>query len=181
MFIRLTPRATLLGALLTGLAVVFSMPVRGADAPATTVAQIDAECLAIQNAVTALKPIHVLYANSTWKVVSDADAAVAERTRASLSLFDVWKQGKSYAWIRGHSFDSNGNERATQLCYRQADGSLERVKQATTMPDLDAASAQLAYYASDGTIIEKTKVFEVNDPLIAKRIEALPFYAVLPQ
>ncbi|MGZ3532040.1 MAG: hypothetical protein ACXWNK_17225 [Vulcanimicrobiaceae bacterium] len=182
-----TRQATLPGAFLVTLVTMTivassgSLPARAAGDQTATVAQIDADCLAIQNAVMALKPIHVLYENSTWKVVSDADAAVAERTRASIGLFDVWKQDKNYAWIRGHSFDSRGTERATQLCYRQSDGSLERAKQATTMPSLDAASAQQAYFANDGTVLTQTKVFEINDPLIAKQIEALPFYKVLPQ
>ncbi len=43
-----------------------------------------------------------------------------------------------------------------------------------------AASAQEAYFASDGTLIAKVGAFEVNDPVIAKTVQALPFYSVLP-
>jgi hypothetical protein len=147
---------------------------------AAAVKAIDTECSAIRQAVQALKPTHVVLANSTWKVVSDADFAVAEQTRASITLADIWKQGSNYAFVHSHSFDANGNQRATQLCFRQSDGTLERAKQATTLPDLDAAAAQVAYYGSDGTLIMKTAAFEVNDPMLAKTVKSLPFYQNLP-
>lgn len=160
----------------------------GAYAPASAemsahgkvVAQIDSECNAIQNAVMALKPIHVAYQSGKWAVMSDADATVAVRTNAQLTYADVFKQGNNYAWVHAHSVNQQGAERATQLCFRQSDGTLERVRQAATIPDLSAASAEQAYYSNDGKIIQQTKLFEVNDPMIAQSIKALPFYAVLP-
>ena len=75
---------------------------------------IDTDCSAIQNAVMALHPIHVALIKNTWKVLSDADYTVAEQTRASITLVDAWKQGTTYAWIHSHSFDAQGNQRATQ-------------------------------------------------------------------
>jgi hypothetical protein len=96
-------------------------------------------------------------------------------------LADVYKQGSNYAWVSAHSFDASGKQRATQLCFRQSDGTLERARQATTVPDLAAAAAQQAYFASDGALIQKTTLFEENDPQLAKKIEALPFYSVLPR
>ncbi|MGB8909027.1 MAG: hypothetical protein WCC84_09790 [Candidatus Cybelea sp.] len=148
---------------------------------ASPIGQIDTECNAIQNAVMALYPIHVAYQSGTWVVLSDADFAVAEKVGASIMLADVYKQGSNYAWVAAHSFDASGKQRATQLCFRQSDGTLERARQATTVPDLGAVSAQQAYFASDGTLIQKTALFEENDPQLAKKIEALPFYSVLPQ
>jgi hypothetical protein len=171
---------TLLSAALLA-AVVLTTTARSQTSDAAAVKQIDTECNAIQDAVMALHPIHVAYRSSNWDVLSDADYAVAERTAVSITFVDVYKQGSKYAWVHAHSFNSKGKQRATQLCYRQSDGTLERVRQATTVPDLAAASAQQAYYSSDGKLIEKTALFEVNDPLIAKKVETLPFYSVLPQ
>lgn len=147
---------------------------------AASVKTIDTECSAIRQAVQALKPTHLVLTNSTWKVASDADFTVAQQTRASITLADVWKQGNSYAFVHAHSFDASGNQRATQLCFRQKDGTLERAKQAATLPDLDAAAAEVAYYGSDGTLIMKTAAFEVNDPMLAKTVQSLPFYQNLP-
>jgi hypothetical protein len=148
---------------------------------AATIAQIDTECNAIQNAIMALHPIHVAYKSGTWVVLSDADYAVVAQTGASITLADVYKQGSKYAWVQAHSFAASGKQRATQLCFRQSDGTLERARQATTAPELAAASAQQAYYSSNGTVLQATSLFEVNDPMLAKKIEALPFYSVLPQ
>lgn len=153
----------------------------GTAQPQTTVKQIDTECNAIQDAVMALKPIHVAYQSSHWIVLSDANYAVAQKTKSSITFADVYKQRSNYAWVHAHSFDSKGNQRATQLCFRQSNGTLERVRQATTVPQLAAASAKQAFYSSDGKIIQKTTLFEVNDPNIAKSIKALPFYSVLPK
>jgi hypothetical protein len=147
---------------------------------ATTIKQIDTECNAIQNAIMALHPVHVVLIRNHWKVLSDADYAVAEKTTKSITLVDAWKQGNNYAWIHSHSIDARGNQHATQLCFRQSDGTLERARQATTVPGLRAASASQAYYSPSGSVIQKTALFEANDPAIAKRVKALPFYNVLP-
>lgn len=144
------------------------------------VTAIDTDCSAIHDAVMALKPVHLALVKSTWQVLSDADYAVAEKTTSSVTLVDAWNQGGNYAWIHAHSFDAKGNQTATQLCFRQADGSLERARQAKTVDDFDAASAQQAYFTSDGTLIQKTELFEVNDPAIAKKVSDLPFYKQLP-
>ncbi len=143
--------------------------------------KIDTECNAIQNAVMALKPIHVTLRSGTWYVLSDAQMAVALQTKASLTFADVWKQGSSYAWVHTHRFNASGTQRATQLCFRQSNGTLERVRQANTDPALSETSAQQAYYTSSGKLIQKTSLFAENDPMISKSIQALPFYAVLPK
>lgn len=144
------------------------------------VKSIDSDCSAIQNAVMALHPIHVVLAGSQWKVMSEGDYTVAEQTHKSITFADVYKQGKDYAWVHAHSFNASGKQTATQLCFRQADGSLERARQAETVPNLDAAGAEAAYYEPNGTVIQKTALFEVNDPMIAKRVKELAFYQVLP-
>lgn len=155
-------------------------PVARVWAQGSAVTQIDADCNAIQNAVMALHPIHVALVAGQWKVLSDGDYAIAEQTRKSITLADVYKQGNNYAWVHTHSFSETGKQSATQLCFRQADGSLERARQAETVPDLAAAGAQVAYYAPDGKVIQKTTLFEVNDPAIAKRVKDLAFYQMLP-
>ena len=162
------------------LAAALTTTVRSQAADASAIGQIDTECNAIQNAVMALHPIHVADQSGTWVVLSDADFAVAEKVGASIVLADVYKQGSSYAWVAAHSFDASRKQRATQLCFRQSGGTLERARQATAVPDLAAASVQQAYFASDGTLIQKAALFEENDPQLAKKIEALPFYSVLP-
>jgi len=159
--------------------VVFAASAKSSAAPGP-VAQIDTECNAIQDAVMALHPIHVAYRSGNWVVLSDADYTVAERTKASITFADVYKQGSKYAWVHAHSFDSSGRQRATQLCFRQSNGTRERARQATTVPSLAAASAQQAYYTSSGKLIQKTALFEQNDPMLAKSIASLPFYNVLP-
>lgn len=145
------------------------------------VKSIDTECGAIQNAVMALKPTHVSLRSGTWYVLSDARMSVALQTKASLTYADVWKQGSNYAWVHAHRFNASGVQRATQLCFRQSNGTLERARQATTEPGLAEASAQQAYYTSGGKLIQKTSLFAENDPMIAKSIQALPFYSVLPK
>ncbi len=141
---------------------------------------IDTECSAISDAILALKPIQLVFANSSWKIASDQDVTVAERTHASVTIVDVWKQGKNYAWVHSHSYDQKGNQTATQLCFRQKDGTLERARQAATVADLNGAASARAYYASDGTLLMKTETFEVDDPAIAKKVTSLPYYKDLP-
>jgi hypothetical protein len=170
-----------IGMLAVVIFVVCQSAARPADtAAASQVKAIDTDCSAIQNAVMALKPIHLALLNSNWKVLSDADYTVAERTHASITLVDAWKQGNNYAWIHSHSFSASGTQRATQLCFRQANGSLERARQAADVPSLGAAGAKAAYFSSDGTLIFKVSGFEVNDPAVAKTIKELPYYSVLP-
>jgi hypothetical protein len=166
--------------LLAAVALCSPMAARSQAAAPAAVTAINTECNAIQSAIQALHPVHLALVSSQWKVLSDADFAVAEQTRAAITLVDAWKAGKSYAWIHAHTFDAKGDQRATQLCFRQSDGTLERARQATTVENLNAASAEQAYFSSDGKIIQKSAAFEENDPAVAKKIQALPFYSQLP-
>ncbi len=173
--------AVILSALVTMLAVPTAAQSTGAmSADAAAMKAIDSDCLAIHEATMALHPIHLELLASKWKVLSDADFAVAERTRTSITLVDVWKQGKNPAWVHAHTFTQSGDQRATQLCFRQKDGTLQRAKQATTLANIDGASAKIAYYTSSGKVILKAAAFEENDPMLAKTVANLPFYKDLP-
>jgi ligand-binding SRPBCC domain-containing protein len=176
---QLVKRLSILFAML--LPAVSLTPAVAQTGDANTIKQIDTECSAIQNAVMALTPTRVLLQSGKWVVVADATAAAAVETNQKLTFADVYKQGNNYAWVHAHSVNQQGTQRATQLCFRQSDGTLQRVRQATTIPGLSEASAEQAYYSTDGKVIQKTKLFEVNDPMIAKTIKQLPFYAALPQ
>ncbi|HTA38112.1 MAG TPA: hypothetical protein VK760_03495 [Candidatus Acidoferrales bacterium] len=156
------------------------MAARSADAAPAAVKAIDTDCSAIQSAIQALHPVHLALVSSQWKVMSDADFAVAEQTHTSITFVDAWKAGTGYAWIHAHTFDAKGNQRATQLCFRQADGTLERARQAATMENLNAAAAEQAYYSPGGKLIQKSAAFEENDPALAKKVAALPFFSSLP-
>lgn len=148
--------------------------------PGAAVLTIDKDCNAIQNAVMALKPTSVALQSGTWVVVADDNAAVAMQTNEKMTFANVYKQGNNYAWVQAHEVDSKGTQRATQLCFRQEDGSLERVRQALTISGLDSASAAQAYYSHSGVLVQKTPGFEDRDPIIVKTVKELPFYGVLP-
>lgn len=160
---------------------IFATPpaVRAAGGPDTT-QSIDTDCSAIQNAVMALKPVHAVLVGSKWKVMSEGDYAVAEQTRASITFVDAYKATKGYAWIATHTFGADGVQRATQLCFRQADGTLQRVRQASTLSALSDASAATAYFAPDGSVMKMSALFAVSDPAIAKKVADLPYYSQLP-
>jgi hypothetical protein len=153
---------------------------RPVHAATPALAAIDADCLAIQNALPALHPIHLALQNNKWTVLSDADFTVAQKTTTAITLADVYPQGKSYAWVAAHRYDANGNQQAIQLCYRQSNGSLERAKIAATDPALSAAGASIAYYSETGTLLDKVGVVEENDPMVAKAVKQLPFFSLLP-
>jgi hypothetical protein len=164
-------------------AAVLCAPIAGrsADAaPSAAVKAIDTDCNAIQSAIHALHPAHLALVSSQWKVLSDADYTVAERTHTAITLVDAWKAGANYAWVHAHTWNAKGDQRATQLCFRQSDGTLERARQAGTIESLNAAAAEQAYYSSDGKLIQKSAAFEENDPALAKKVQALPFYSSLP-
>jgi hypothetical protein len=168
-------------AALAAAAIGTPLSVRSQNATVTAaVKAIDSDCLAIQYAITALHPIHVALVQNNWKVLSDADYTEAEQTRASMTLVNAWKAGQNYAWISSNTFDANGKQHATQLCFRQSDGTLERARQAKTIPRLNRASAQAAYFASDGTLIYQVGVFDQSDPVVSKTVKSLPYYSILP-
>jgi hypothetical protein len=126
-----------------------------------------------------VKPVHLVYKSSTWNVVSDPNVAVADQTSATAVFADVWQQNGKYVWVHAHRLNQQGDQRATQLCFR-TDGTLARVRQAETIPALDAAGATRAYYYTNGTLIAKFGVFDESDPSVAKAVTSLPYYKNLP-
>jgi hypothetical protein len=148
-------------------------------APSVAIAQIDVTCDTMVQQSKLITPVHVVLSGATWKVATDADVAVAARTKDTQMIADVWKQNGKYVWARSHTFKQDGTQSATQLCFR-VDGTLARVRQAMTVPALDAADATRAYFKTDGTLIEKFGAYAVDDPAVATKIEALPYYKTLP-
>lgn len=148
-------------------------------APAILVARIDTDCAVFKSAIKTETPARAVSAHtSIWTLASKNDFAAAEKLNA-YTLAEAWKHDHKYVWVRAHTLATGGVRHATQLCFRN-DGTLARVRQATTVPALDATSARKAYYNTDGSLIQKTAAFEVGDPTIAKRVDALPFYKLLP-
>jgi hypothetical protein len=147
--------------------------------PSILVTRIDANCRIANGARSYVKPVQVALRASDWKVVSAADYTAADRTHSATILADVWKRNGKYVWVHSHTWTSSGSQRATQLCFRN-DGTLARARQAVTVPGLDAANARSAYFNTDGSLIQKTTAFEVNDPALAKKITDEPFYNQLP-
>ena len=147
--------------------------------PDILVARINANCGVTRNFIKTVPAKHVVLTSSTWKLASDSDATVAERTHAAVMIADVWNQNNHYVWVHSHRVAQSGTQHASQLCFRP-DGTLARVRQATSVPSLDAASASVEYVNTDGSIIRKVGVIAVNDPTIQKKITSEPFYSVLP-
>ena len=148
--------------------------------PKVLVAQIDTNCAVFAKAIRSEPPSDVVRrGTSLWKIASDGDVAVAEKAGTAVTYAKVWKQAGNYVWAHVVTRDSNGDARATQLCFR-ADGSLARVRQATTISKLDGAAARTAYYGRTGTVIAKGSAFSVDDPAIYTSVRNLPFFKILP-
>jgi hypothetical protein len=113
------------------------------------------------------------------EVVATSEGDVALRTHATVTRAQVWKQAGNYVWAHWTTEDAAGNMHVDQLCFRN-DGTLARVRQATTVPALDSAAVRQAYYNRDGSVIRKSAAFVVDDPAIVKRVRDLPFYNALP-
>jgi hypothetical protein len=148
--------------------------------PHLLVTRIDTNCAVFKSAIKSQKPTRVIALHSTtWQLASDSDVAVAQKQHASYAVAEVWKQAGNDNWIRALRVGQNGGTHATQLCFRN-DGTLARVKQAATFPDLDASASRVAYYNTNGSLIQRTTVFDLTDPSIAKRVKDLPYYKILP-
>jgi hypothetical protein len=147
--------------------------------PKILMAQADVTCDTMVQQQKLITPVHVVLKASTWDIVKDQSMIAADRTKASVTFADVWKQNGKYVWVHAHTFTQGGTQRASQLCFR-TDGTLARVKQAETIPALDAAGAVRAYYNTNGALIAKVGAFEENDPALAKIVTSLPYYSVLP-
>jgi hypothetical protein len=149
-------------------------------APEILVQRIEVNCLTSKNARAYDKPVNVALRTSNWAVVSDADFTAADRTRAAAVLAQVYKRDGKYVWVQSHTWTQSGAQRATDLCFRE-DGTLARVRQAESIPALDAAGVRTAYFNTDGSVIQSTTQFVMEDPAIKKRIADEPYYQILPQ
>ncbi len=148
--------------------------------PHLLVTRIDTNCAVFRSAIKSQKPTSVIALHSTtWRLASDADVAVAQKQHATYAMAEIWKQAGNNNWIRAIRVGQNGGTHATQLCFRN-DGTLARVKQAATFPALDASAARVAYYNTDGSLIQRTTVFDLSDPSISKRVKDLPYFNLLP-
>ncbi|MGC2128808.1 MAG: hypothetical protein WA629_01810, partial [Candidatus Aquilonibacter sp.] len=130
----------------------------------SAVAQIDAECDAVLSAVSQASPVNVILHRKQWIVLTDAQ--LPSLTGSLIPHYaGVYKQGSRYRYVREVSIDKNGRQHALGLCYR-SDGTLERARQAKTVPELSSETAQRAYYAVDGARIQNTPGFNEQDPTI---------------
>jgi hypothetical protein len=145
---------------------------------ASAVAQIDTECDAVLSAVSQTSPVSVILHGKQWVVLTDAQ--LQNLTGSLIPLYaGVYKQGGRYRYVREVSVDKYGQQHALGLCFR-SDGTLARARQAKTVPELSSEKGQRAYYAADGTLIQKTPGFDEKDPTIAKNVKDLRYFSVLP-
>jgi hypothetical protein len=171
-------------ALLLGI-LTCAMPVTTTAQPsgASAVAQIDTECDAILSATSQTTPVSVILHGKKWVILNLADVQMAggpgNPGSGTPHYAEVFKQGAHYVYAREVSFDNASQQHALGQCYR-SDGTLERARQAQNIPGLSSATAQRAYYAADGTLIQKTPDFNEKDPTIAKNLKDLRYYSVLP-
>jgi hypothetical protein len=156
-----------------------SMSASQMASPKILVSRINVNCGVVRNAVKAEQPIHEVLHSSRWKVSSDGQVALAERTHAGVTIADIWKVDGKYSWVHTRTYTSRGNLRTTQLCFR-SDGTLARVRQAATIAALDGAAARQAYYNVNGSIIQQSALFEASDPAIVKSVTGLPYFKDLP-
>ena len=164
---------------------ICAMPTTIAAQPSgpSTVAQIDTECDAVLSAVSQTTPVNVILHGKKWVVLTEAELPLAagggNPGSGTPHYAAVYKQGARYVYVREVSFDKFSQQHALGLCYR-SDGTLERARRAQNMPGLSSATAERAYYAADGTLIQKTPGFNEKDPTIAKNFKELRYFSVLP-
>jgi len=148
--------------------------------PKLLMTRIDTNCAVFKDAMKSQKPTDVLaMKSSTYRLASTSDIETAKKSHSSFTMAEVWKQAGNYQWVRAYTAGSSGGHHAAQLCFRN-DGTIARVKQSATIPSLDASGASVAYYNTDGSVIQKTTAFDMGDTLIVKRVKDLPYYKILP-
>jgi hypothetical protein len=148
-------------------------------APDILVKRIDLNCQVFHNAIQSQQPTEVAAVRSTsWAVVDEAHKQQVESMKDHVWIVQVWKQAGNLNWVDSARLDDQGTQHATQLSFRN-DGTLARVRQASTVPGLDAASARQAYYNTDGSLIRASSLFESNDPAIGKRGQSPPYYKLV--
>src|SRR5271165_3947840 len=143
--------------------------------PQILVARIEQNCGVFHTAIQTEQPTDVMLKTNVWNLVKDADITAAEKALSATTYAKVWKIGGNYNWIHAVTIGSKGGHNALQLCFRN-DGTLARVKSATTIPALDLAGAHTAYYNTNGSLIQRTGEVSVNDPSFAMKVKSLPYY-----
>ena len=143
--------------------------------PAILVARINADCAVFADAIKTERPTVLAASGSaSWRVVDPTKLRDVEHVQTSAWTVQMWKEAGNYVWFHSARYDSRGNERATQLCFR-ADGTLARVRQGRTSADFDTAAEGQAYFNTDGSLIRADGLFETNDAAIYKRVKDAPF------
>lgn len=164
---------------------ICAMPATITAQPSGTsaVAQIDTECDAVLSANSQTTPVMVILQGKKWVLINVADFQSPGGARnpgeGTPHYAEVYKQGARYVYAREVSFDQSSQQHALGLCFR-SDGTLQRARQAQTVPGLSSETAERAYYAADGTLIQKTPGFNEKDPTIAKNVKDLRYFSVLP-
>ncbi len=135
------------------------------------------------SAISQTSPVSVILQGKKWVILTDADlqSALGSGNPGSGTphYAAVYKQGARYVYVHEVSFDQSSQQHALGLCYR-SDGTLERAREAQNIPGLSSATAERAYYAADGTLIQKTPNFNEKDPTVAKSVKDLRYFSVLP-
>jgi hypothetical protein len=163
-----------------GVLFICAMPATVAAQPSgpNAVAQIDAKCDSLLSGLSQTMPVSIILHGKNWIVLNESDLLHAVGS-GTPHYAEVYKQGGRYVYVREVSFDKYDEQHALGLCYRN-DGTLERARQAQTIPGLSSEKAQRAYYAADGTLIQKTPGFNDKDPTVAKNLKDLRYFSVLP-
>jgi hypothetical protein len=145
--------------------------------PEILVNRIDANCAVFRNAIRTEQPIEVAAVGAAaFSLVDPGHRQQVEAMTDHVWVVQAWKQAN---WVRSARFDAHGAGHLTQLCFSN-DGTLARVRQAATNPELETVSARQAYFRTDGTLIRATALFERNDPAIPKRSGAPPYGRLTP-
>jgi hypothetical protein len=143
--------------------------------PEILVSRIDANCAVFRDAIRTERPTEVAAVGAGTFTALDAGrrqqiAAMTDH----VWVMQVWRQAGNLNWVRSVRLDAVGGGHVTQLCFRN-DGTLARVRQAATVPALDTAAAQQAYFRTDGSMIRATALFERTDPAIPGRGSTSPY------
>lgn len=143
--------------------------------PEILVNRIDANCAVFRDAIRSERPTEVAAVGAATFTALDAGRRQqVEAMTDHVWLLQVWRQAGNLNWVRSVRLDSVGGAHITQLCFRN-DGTLARVRQAATVPALESAAAQQAYFKTDGSLIRASALFERTDPAIPGRGSASPY------
>jgi hypothetical protein len=141
--------------------------------------RIDLDCDTANGETKLRKPTKILrFGAAASDAGSNSGLHADEPADASAGVVEIWRRAGNYVWIRSQSTNSQGVEQATQLCFRN-DGTLARIRQATSVPALDSDSAREAYIDEDGSLILATLGFRMMGEMTTLTIEELPDHPIL--